>query len=229
VYCGIDTLTQRDCGKMALVRTSIQHNAVELSFDDCADTIRLPINGADSAALTRLSETCDGIDEGDMAAQWLSCKLGVTCRLMRVLPTRGFASVDLENQLSERLFVGQPLLIISDESVVDLNSRLGQLSHPYSVRVNRFRRNIGIVGCAPSAENTWRRIRIGAVELQAVEGCARCSLIHTDQETAERNTPRLLKELGKYRRQSTGIIFGHYFEPIGKGIVNLNDVLTVLE
>jgi uncharacterized protein YcbX len=218
-----DTLRQTHCPRMALIRTEIQDDSVSVSFLG-EDRVMLPLQGAPGAASTRLSETCDGIDEGNQIATWISTKLGIKCRLMRVVPERPFAEVTAENRLSERLFLGQPLLVISQESLDDLNKRL-----PEPVRMNRFRPNLVVRGCKPYAENAWQRIRVGSMELESVEACGRCALILIDQEKGERTGKEPLAKLAKYRRQGKVVIFGHYFRPAGQGTLRLGDNLSVLD
>jgi uncharacterized protein YcbX len=45
---------------------------------------------------------------------------------------------------------GYPILIISEESLSDLNSRLDS-----PLPMNRFRPNLVVKGCPPFAEDTW--------------------------------------------------------------------------
>src|SRR3989304_4821023 len=55
---------------------------------------------------------------------------------------------------------GYPILIISEESLQDLNSKLDS-----ALPMNRFRPNIVLKDCEPFAEDTWKRIRIGNIEM----------------------------------------------------------------
>ncbi|MBL8820941.1 MAG: MOSC domain-containing protein, partial [Planctomyces sp.] len=53
---------------------------------------------------------------------------------------------------------GFPLLLISEASLEDLNSRMER-----PVEMIRFRPNLVVSGCAPFAEDGWKRLRIGGI------------------------------------------------------------------
>jgi len=82
--------------------------------------------------------------------------------------------------------------------------------------MNRFRPNIVVKDCEPFAEDTWKRIRIGGVEMALVKPCARCEVTTTDQVTLERKKEPL-KTLGGYRKHKLGAIFGMNVIPLNEG------------
>ena len=77
---------------------------------------------------------------------------------------------------------GYPILIISEASLQDLNSKLGFASPDESIPPEHCCQN-----CEPFAEDTWKRIRIGDVEMALVKPCPRCEVTTIDKETLERN------------------------------------------
>src|SRR5262245_41910689 len=98
---------------------------------------------------------------------------------------------------------GYPLLLIAEESLADLNTRLAE-----PLPMNRFRPNVVIRGAAePYAEDGWSRVAIGEVECSLVKACARCVTTTTDQTTAERGAEPLAT-LARYRRVPRGVLFG---------------------
>ncbi|HLE91652.1 MAG TPA: MOSC domain-containing protein, partial [Anaerolineales bacterium] len=115
-----------------------------------------------------------------------------------------------------------PILLTSEESLSDLNSRLEA-----PVPMNRFRPNIVVKGCEPFAEDTWKRIRIGNVELAVVKPCARCVVTTIDKETLEQGKEPL-KTLGRYRRHELGAIFGQNVISLNEGSVRLGMNVEVL-
>ena len=97
---------------------------------------------------------------------------------------------------------GYPLLVISEESLADLNARLAE-----PVEMRRFRPNLVVRGAGPYAEDEWDRFRIGELELRAVKPCARCVLTTRDPETGEAGKEPLAT-LAQYRTVDDKVRFG---------------------
>jgi len=118
---------------------------------------------------------------------------------------------------------GYPVLLISEASLEDLNTRL-----PEDVSMGRFRPNIVVTGCGPFDEDGWRNIRIGETPFSGVKNCARCVLTTVDPDTGEKH-PQLepLRTLGTYRRGAGGVLFGQNLIPRGAGTVSVGDVVSV--
>jgi uncharacterized protein YcbX len=114
-------------------------------------------------------------------------------------------------------------LIISEASLQDLNSRLDS-----PLPMNRFRPNIVVKDCDPFAEDTWKHIRIGDVEMALVKPCPRCEVTTIDKETLERNKEPL-KTLGKYRKQKGGAMFGMNVIPLNEGEIKVGMRVEILE
>jgi uncharacterized protein YcbX len=107
------------------------------------------------------SKGVNAIDQGDETAQWFSDWLGVSVRLVhadynfkRKLDSNYTVSAEDHTGFAD----GYPILIISEASLQDLNSKLDASR---ALPMNRFRPNIGVQNCDPFAEDTWKRIRIG--------------------------------------------------------------------
>jgi uncharacterized protein YcbX len=101
---------------------------------------------------------------------------------------------------------GYPLLVVSEESLADLNRRVNP---PEPLAMDRFRPNLVLAGCAePYEEDTWKAFRVGAVRLFGGGPCGRCIMVTTNQQTLAR-TPEPLRTLANYRRTATGeVVFG---------------------
>jgi uncharacterized protein YcbX len=95
-----------------------------------------------------------------------------------------------------------PILLISEESLADLNGRLSQ-----ALPMNRFRPNLVVAGGTPYAEDGWKEIRIGGMPLRVVKPCSRCAITTTDQATTARGKEPL-RTLGTYRRVNGEVMFG---------------------
>ena len=116
---------------------------------------------------------------------------------------------------------GYPFLLISEASLVELNSRLET-----PVPMNRFRPNLVIANCAPFEEDTWKQIRIGEIIFDCVRPCSRCVLTCVDQDTGQKGLEPL-QTLASYRKQEKGIMFGQNLVHRNQGTLNLGDALVV--
>jgi uncharacterized protein YcbX len=205
-------LTQRECPKMALVRPSVVNSELFLDFLDARQLHVAAGEPHSGLPVRRVSSDCYGTDQGDEAADWLTCALGVKTRLLR-----------LNNDNAELDFTRpdmSPLLVISEESLADLNSRLGD----NRVSMNRFRPNIVVRGVRPYEEDTWERVYIGDVLYEAwTEPCGRCAMVNIDQEKGEKAGKEPLKTLATYRRSNGVVLFGKYMVAVTPGYVRVND------
>ena len=97
-----------------------------------------------------------------------------------------------------------PVLVISRASLD--GPRVSRLPAP--LRMNRFRPNLVVEGCAPFEEDRWRRIRVGGVVLRLVKPCDRCAGDHGGTgDRAVGHEP--LRTLATFRRwEGGGVIFG---------------------
>jgi hypothetical protein len=166
------------------------------------------------------------VDQGREVAEWLTSFLETPVRL--VCQAEGaIRRVDPDYATSPDDQVafpdGYPLLLISEESLADLNSRL-QAPLP----MNRFRPNV-VVRNAPAAfaEDTWSRIAIGDVELSVVKSCARCIIPTTDQATAKRGAEPLVT-LTRYRHVPRGVLFGQNMIHHEQGVLRVAATVRVL-
>ena len=219
-------LTQRKIPRLALVTPTMNGNVLTLSapqFDSLQVGIRR--SGASQPVTIWKSRGVAAIDQGDEAADWFSNWLGASVRLVHI--AEGFKrKLNPEYAVNADDHTGfadaYPILLISEESLGDLNSRL-----EYSVPMNRFRPNLVVKGCDPYAEDGWNQIRIGDVIVAIVKPCARCEVTTIDKETLERNKEPL-KTLGKYRKHKLGAIFGQNVIPLNSGRIRLGMNVEIL-
>ena len=210
-------LTQRTLARMALVETQLTRDELILSTANTAPiSVPRASNAAEPVRLVSVwkSEGLQAEDCGDAVATWLGNFLGVTCRLVRAgkqfhrpMTKPAARAGDLVSFAD-----AEPLLVISEASLTDLNDRLVARAEE-ALPMDRFRPNLVIAGCAPFAEDTWPRIRIGDVVLRAGGPCARCIVTTTSQQTAERGKEPL-RTLATYRRDAddpTDVNFGQNF------------------
>ncbi|MDP1545207.1 MAG: MOSC domain-containing protein [Anaerolineales bacterium] len=220
-------LTQREYPRLALITPMLKNDSLTLSAPNF-DAIHIGIqkSGTPTPVDVWASKGVDAIDQGDEAAVWLSDWLGASVRLVhiadgfkRTLNPNYAINMDDHTGFAD----GYPILVISEESLQDLNSRLDS-----ALPMNRFRPNLVVKGCAPFAEDTWKRIRIGDVEMALVKPCARCVVTTIDKETLEKSKEPL-KTLGAYRKHELGAIFGMNVIPLSEGRLEVGMSVEVLE
>ena len=210
-------MTQRATPAMARIATAIADDALGLGADGMAE-LRVPWTAPGRARLqvTVWRDTVLADDAGDEAAAWLSDVLGQPCRLVamgedsrRDVPAARIPEhhrATLTQPVPVAFCDAFPLLVVSEESVADLNRRVG--GEPF-LRMDRFRPNLVVTGCdAPYAEDTWKTYRVGEVRLFSAGPCGHCAITTTDQQTLERGKEPL-RTLAGYRRTPDGdVVFG---------------------
>lgn len=220
-------LTQREHPRLALITPTLKGDSLTLSAPNF-DSLQISIQKTGTPTPVDIWHSKDvaSIDQGDEAAAWLSDWLGISVRLvhfsdgyMRNVNPEYAINPDDHTGFAD----GYPILIISEESLQDLNSRLDS-----PVPMNRFRPNLVVKGCEPFAEDTWKRIRIGGVEMALVKPCARCVVTTIDKETLEKSKEPL-KTLGNFRKHKLGAIFGVNVIPLGEGRLEVGMSVEVIQ
>lgn len=115
---------------------------------------------------------------------------------------------------------GYPFLIVSEQSLADLSTRVGR-----PMAVERFRPNLLIDGDAPYVEDTLKSFTLGNVCFHAVKPCERC-VVTTIDLTASKPDNQPLRTLVGYRRGPVrGVIFGMNLVHDGVGQLRVGDVV----
>jgi uncharacterized protein YcbX len=208
-------VTQRQTPRMALIETTLTADALELRAPGM-ELLTVPRFRAPGSPfeptipVTVWRHATQALDEGDRAAAWFSEFLELRARLVRWDPTRRrlsskewTGSREAENYFSD----GYPFLVASEESLTDLNQRIGGGSQ---LPMDRFRPNLVIAGGGVGSEDHGTTLRSEAVEFARVKPCIRCVMTTTDQETTRRG-PEPLRTLARYRMDPRfdSPLFGH--------------------
>ena len=167
------------------------------------------------------------LTEADLAVnRWFSGALDMPCRLVnmtegqlrRLRPGRGRDT----DQVS--LADGAPALLTATASLAQLNERL-----PRPVGMVNFRPNLVAGTVTAFEEDRWRRIRVGAVELEVAWPCTRCLLTTIDPETARKDPDgEPIRTLKTFRRGPEGVMFGQNLIPRRLGTVSVGDSIDIL-
>jgi len=157
-----------------------------------------------SMQVTIWEDTVEGQVVQEEVSAWFQQLLGLDCELV-IMP------LSTQRKLKEKYAVngesvsfadGMPYLIIGQESLNDLNSRLEK-----PVPMDRFRPNLVFSGGTPFAEDEWKEIRIGKALFKVTKPCARCVMTTVDQDTAKQGKEPL-RTLATYRTFNNNIMFG---------------------
>ncbi|MBB3229268.1 MOSC domain-containing protein [Halomonas stenophila] len=190
-------VTQRELPAMAGVTVRLTDEALVLEHPRVAPLIVPLARTRQPRCTVRIwKDTCEALDEGDAAADWLAEALGRSLRLVR-FPDDSRREVEagyLRAERGERAHTafpdGYPFLVASEASLSALNERLAAQGLE-AVSMNRFRPNIVVEGTAPFAEAGWDELGGGAgVRLGLRKPCKRCKIITLDQRTGEAPVPK---------------------------------------
>lgn len=194
-------VTQRTHPRLCLLSASEQDGVLHLRAPglDGVDVVRPA--GADRLRVVVWEDEVDAWAAGAEADAWCSRFLAMPVRLVW-MPEATWRSVNpaYAGEGHRTGFSdGFPLLLTTQSSLDHLNAQL-----PEPVDWRRFRPNIVIAGdLAPHAEDGWRRLRIGGVELAIVKPCSRCVIPSIDPDTAARNS-QILTVMRQYRAGPDG-------------------------
>jgi uncharacterized protein len=209
-------VTQRTHPRLALVRPSLHPDRLMLEAPG-ATALELPLrpSSAVRVRVTVWDDTCEAAWLGSDPAHWLTEVLGSTspCDLV-YMPESTVRPVDpayAPAGMRVSFADGFPFLLISEESLADINARLAR-----PLPMNRFRPNLVIAGSEPFIEDRLGHFEIGGIRFQAVKPCARCMVTTTDQETAARGVEPL-RTLARFRRVDGEVMFGQNVVHFGTG------------
>ncbi len=175
-------------------------------------------------------------DMGNEVADWLSQALSLRLRLVKTqasapisIPVDYFSRLEDTRQSS---FVDvAPLLVTSEASLADLNTRLDS-----PVTMQRFRPNVVITETEAFFEDSAKHLMVGDLMLDHVTACERCAVTTFDPDpktgiSGKQKEP--LRTLSQYRRRDQGyaggVMFGSYYAPHGSGVLRVGDALTLPE
>lgn len=209
-------MTQRQYPKMAQIVPRIKADTLELRAPGML-RLEVPLGLPDHEDARPLDvrvwdDTVPAYDCDEITATWFSKFIGTPCRLVRfhadgkrIASAKWTGEVEAPTLFSD----GFPMLLISEESLADLNDKLkAQGRLPLSM--NRFRPNIVINGVDAFEEDHAESVVIGKAKLKPVKPCSRCQIPSIDPATGEFG-PDPLDILRGYRanpRIEGGIAFG---------------------
>jgi uncharacterized protein len=220
-------LTQRKVPTMALIKTEYKDSELVFSADTKSDLTVDPQFQGESIQVDVWDDECHGFIAEDSISQWFSQYLDRPVRLVRY----NFAQPRPVDRAFSKIgdTVGfaddSPILLVSETSVADLNSRL---ETPVTYR--NFRPNIVCKIDTAFTEDSWNKIKIGDLKFDVAKQCSRCILTTIDPETGiKRSDKEPVETLNGYRRSPAGIMFGVNLIPRSLGSLRIGDTISVIE
>ncbi len=223
-----DFYTQRELPALALVAPTIEGEVLRINAPGMP-TLEIQIVRKGQTLTSRVwGNPCLSVDQGEEVARWFGEYLKTECRLVRM--AEDFQrKLDPDYTISPQdqvLFAdGYPFLLVSEESLEELNRRLDE-----PLPMNRFRPNIVINGSGiPQTEDIIKRFKLGDITLNGVKPCARCKITTTDQETTLVGKEPL-RTLATYRRiEGGGVMFGQNLIHENQGLLRVGDSLKIVQ
>ncbi|MEV0702003.1 MOSC N-terminal beta barrel domain-containing protein [Saccharopolyspora sp. NPDC050389] len=218
--------TQRKHPRLALVQPHVDGDLLSLSAPGI-EPVAVAVNRTGARRPVDLfGAPFLGIDQGDIAAEWLSELLGARSRLVRVPPEHDRVT-DGATPGTSGYADSCPVHLISTASLELLNERLTE-NGAVPLPMNRFRPNIVISGWEePHVEDLARTISIGEAVLGYAKLAIRCAVTTIDQADGRRAGPEPLRTLAQYRRADDGIAFGTKFAVLQPGRLSVGDKVVV--
>lgn len=208
-------LTQRNFPKMALIHVHVEPPYLKFwHARQPENQLFVPVDPPSSSHLevSIWNDVAEAWLYPKSVNDWFSEILKSPCQLVKKNPHSPRKSRLENTQIKPIAFAdSQPVLMICQASLDDLNSRL-----PQPVPMNRFRPNIVIDGTEPYAEDLWQHVLIGSLRWKIVKPCERCVLTTIDQETGAMSKEPLWT-LNSYRAAGNKTLFGVYAMPVLEG------------
>jgi uncharacterized protein YcbX len=213
-------LSQRDHPRLSLVVPSIGKDVLQVEAPGMPGLkVPLPPVAAVTTQVTVWKDSCAANWLGKAPALWFSEFLAESCSLV-YMPDETVRPADpAYDPLGSRVSFADafPFLLISEESLADLNQRLAE-----PLPMNRFRPNLVVAGAEPFEEDRWTRIEVGGITFRIVKPCSRCVITTTDQDTAIRGKEPL-RTLATYRSVRGKVMFGQNVVHEGRGRLSVGD------
>ena len=197
-------VSQRQLAVLALLGARTDGAGLQLAFAGERREFAPPAAQAPRVTVDIWGDRVPALTAGAAANAWISRCTGRQLRLV-YLPEDAQRHADPDYAPAGQRVAfsdGFPLLVVTQASLDDLNTRLER-----PVPMDRFRPNLVIDGATPFAEDGWRRLRIGDTVIELVKPCSRCVIPSIDQATGGRDAA-INRVLAGYRRRGGVVYFG---------------------
>uniref|UniRef100_A0AC35TRS1 MOSC domain-containing protein n=1 Tax=Rhabditophanes sp. KR3021 TaxID=114890 RepID=A0AC35TRS1_9BILA len=233
---------------LSIITPSIKNGT--LTLENKGKTVEVVINDvvAKGDVVTQKvfgEDKCEGFDCGDEVGLFIKEALNVESDMRLVYHSDSlfkqritetgpqFSNVNVEGQHTIRYQDDAPYMMMTVESIQDLNNRIGD----EEMVVERFRPSIYVSDAKAYDEDYWAKVKINNVTLTYLKPCTRCvqTLINPDTGVSNKNL-QPLKELRKYRlapghlrqQYKESPVLGAHFAATNGGIIRIGDSVSVV-
>ncbi len=219
-------LTQRVHNKMALIECVIRNDELLIKSDGYQQiSVPLEPKAGSKTKAQVWSDMCKALKVSREADEWISDFLDLKASLV-YMPSETKRVVDTRYNTSKATTTftdGFPILLISQASLDDLNSRLAE-----SITMNRFRPNLVVTGFTSFQEDEIDAFEINGLKFEVKKPCARCVMTTINPLTAQKGAEPL-KTLAKYRTKNNKIYFGQNVIHLNhEGRIALDDKISII-
>ncbi len=212
-----DRVSARECAALLGFLATIRPDGLLISARDGA-SVHVRVPGVDAPRVaTRISGLDEVVLADEEASRWLSERTGRPLRLAHQHDPLSRPIDEEHGGLpgeTMSLADAGPLLLVTEASLVRLTEWVAESQQqawldPYDA-AHRFRPNViisGGDGLEPFAEDSWERIKIGAITYRRTELCDRCVIPTIDLDTLE-TTKEPIRTLARHRRWDGATWFG---------------------
>jgi uncharacterized protein YcbX len=198
-------ISQREVAKMATIQTAIVEGQLILSYEQLKIKVPAVNSQSQQVSVSVWKDTFMASHVSKDVDDWLTGVLGQTCQLVYMQKeVKRQVDLDFAPKGQNVSFADAfPLLVISQASLDNLNSRLDE-----PVNINRFRANIIVTGTKAFAEDDWINLSINTLDYKAVKLCSRCIMPSINQQTGQQDKVKMLATLNNFRKIDGKIKFG---------------------
>ena len=202
-----EVLTQRTIPALSNFKCEFASGGLEVIYDLKQTRIQIPFNKDNRKRFEfqLWDDPVSGFEVAEHISQWFSDLLGQKVYLLvQSIQHPRFVDPRYAKSGNETVSFadGYPILVVSEESLSLLNSKLTK-----KVEMLRFRPNLVISGLGPHEEDHLGQFKIGEAELMGVKKCARCNMINLDKNL-QLFEKEPLQILSSYRRDKNKVFFG---------------------
>ncbi|HEY2273456.1 MAG TPA: MOSC N-terminal beta barrel domain-containing protein [Jatrophihabitantaceae bacterium] len=195
-------ITAREVHRLLLVRPELTPDGLLLSAPD-ASPLHVPVPQGPAVPVDVWGSALHAVQADVEACAWMSKIVETDARLVYLADPTQRPTNPTRTEPTDRVSFadGYPLLLASEESLTALNDWIaeGPRADEGPLPMQRFRPSVVVAGAPAFAEDTWRRIRIGAATFRMVKGCDRCVMTTLDPDTGQ-GGKEPIATLARYRR-----------------------------
>jgi uncharacterized protein YcbX len=227
-------ITQRSHPRLAQISATPIRTGLRLSAPRADELLVDRPPGSERIEVTVWEHRVNAALADAHAGTWLSNFFGEELRLayMDGASERLKRGIWTEAPLPISFADAYPALITTTGSLAALNTEIARRGLT-PVPMTRFRPNVVIDCDEPWQEDTWKTLRLGALEVDLVKPCDRCVVTTKDQISGESMGEEPIVSLTRLRMSDDprikGVLFGWNSAPRDTGEVAVGDRVEILD